>query len=69
LGEIGFESFVRTETGLDAYIPLSGLSLGKVDLLLSEFPLEAEITYSCLEMEDKNWNEEWEKKLLPAGGY
>lgn len=64
LGEIGFESFVRTETGLDAYIPLSGLSLGKVDLLLSEFPLEAEITYSCLEMEDKNWNEEWEKNYF-----
>ncbi len=64
LGEIGFESFVQTETGLDAYIPLTGLSLDKVDLLLSEFPLEAKITYSCLEMEDKNWNEEWEKNYF-----
>lgn len=64
LGEIGFESFVRTETGLEAYIPLPDLSLGKVDRLLSGFPLEAEITYSCREMEDKNWNEEWEKNYF-----
>lgn len=64
LGEIGFESFVRTETGLEAYIPLPELSPEKVDLLLSGFPLEAEITYSCSEMEDKNWNEEWEKNYF-----
>jgi ribosomal protein L11 methyltransferase len=64
LGEIGFESFVRTETGLEAYIPLPDLSIEKVDQLLSVFPLEAEITYSCREMEDKNWNEEWEKNYF-----
>ncbi|SFL39290.1 50S ribosomal protein L11 methyltransferase [Proteiniphilum acetatigenes] len=64
LGEIGFESFVRTETGLEAYIPLPVLSLEKVDQLLSDFPLEAEITYSYSEMEDKNWNEEWEKNYF-----
>ncbi|WP_352422503.1 50S ribosomal protein L11 methyltransferase [Proteiniphilum sp.] len=64
LGEIGFESFVRTETGLDAYIPLPYLSPEKVDQLLSDFPLDAGITYSCYEMEDKNWNEEWEKNYF-----
>ncbi|RNC65378.1 50S ribosomal protein L11 methyltransferase [Proteiniphilum sp. X52] len=64
LGEIGFESFVRTETGLEAYIPLPVLSLEKVDQLLSDFPLAAEITYSHSEMEDKNWNEEWEKNYF-----
>lgn len=61
LGEIGFESFVTIETGLEAYIPMPDFSPGKVDQLLSDFPLEAEITYSYHEMEDKDWNEEWEK--------
>lgn len=61
LGGVGFESFVQTETGLEAYIPLGNLSLEKIDSLLSDFPLEAEIIYSYHEMEDKNWNEEWEK--------
>lgn len=64
LGEIGFESFVRTETGLEAYIPSQDLSLEKVEKLLSTFPLEAEITYLCVLMEDKNWNEEWEKNYF-----
>lgn len=64
LGEIGFESFVATETGLEAYIPLLKLSTQKIDQLLSDFPLEAGITYSCREMEDKNWNEEWEKNYF-----
>lgn len=64
LGEIGFESFIPVETGLEAYIPLRDLSLEQVDKLLSDFPLEAEITYSCQEMEDKNWNEEWEKNYF-----
>lgn len=61
LGEIGFESFVRTETGLEAYIPSDQLSPEKVDQLISDFPLEGKITYSSHKMEDKNWNEEWEK--------
>lgn len=64
LGEIGFESFVQTETGLEAYIPLPDLSLEKVDQLITAFPLDAEITYSCFLMEDKNWNEEWEKNYF-----
>lgn len=64
LGEIGFESFVQTETGLEAYIPSDYLSLEEVDQLLSDFPLDAKITYSCQEMEDKNWNEEWEKNYF-----
>lgn len=64
LGEIGFESFVATERGLEAYIPLPEISLEKIDQLLSDFPLEAGITYSCHEMEDKNWNEEWEKNYF-----
>ncbi|WP_298651685.1 50S ribosomal protein L11 methyltransferase [uncultured Proteiniphilum sp.] len=64
LGEIGFESFVQIETGLEAYIPLPDFLPEQVDQLLSDFPLEAEITYYFREMEDKNWNEEWEKNYF-----
>ncbi|WP_294079718.1 50S ribosomal protein L11 methyltransferase [Proteiniphilum sp. UBA5384] len=61
LGEIGFESFIRTEAGVDAYIPGGMFSLVEVDRLLSDFPLKGKITYSCHKMEDRNWNEEWEQ--------
>ncbi|MDR0421691.1 MAG: 50S ribosomal protein L11 methyltransferase [Proteiniphilum sp.] len=64
LGEIGFESFVRTDTGLEAYIPSPALSREKVDGLLADFPLAAEISYSCREMEDRNWNEVWERNYF-----
>lgn len=61
LGDIGFESFVSTESGVEAYIPASDFSSEKIDGLLRDFPLEAVIGYSVKRMEDKNWNEEWEK--------
>lgn len=64
MGEIGFETFVQTETGVDAYVPLSAFSLEKVDQVLSDFPIEGKITYTYRKMEDKNWNEEWEKNYF-----
>lgn len=61
LGEIGFNSFVANDAGLEAYIPSMDLSFEQIDQILSDLPLDAVITYTSREMEDKNWNEEWEK--------
>jgi len=61
LGEIGFDSFVPTEVGLDAYVLDSAFDESKLKNLLSDFPLEAEIEYKVTQIESKNWNEEWEK--------
>jgi Ribosomal protein L11 methylase len=64
LAEIGFESFVPGGKELDAYVPADLFSVQKLDVLLSDFPVEAVITYACNEIEDKNWNEEWEKNYF-----
>lgn len=64
LGEIGFESFLQNEIGLEAYVPKEKFSSQKVDQLISKFPMEVNITYSFEEIEDKNWNEEWEKNYF-----
>ncbi len=64
LAEIGFESFVRGEKALEAYIPLSLFSPEKTQEVLSSFPLEVVIDYSVNTMEEKNWNEEWEKNYF-----
>lgn len=61
LGEIGFESFVATEMGLDAYIQSSLYHEEELKDLLENFPVEARITYTANEVVAKNWNEEWEK--------
>ena len=61
LGEIGFESFVTTETGVDAYIQSDLFEEEQLIDLISNFPVEAAITYKTNEVVAKNWNEEWEK--------
>jgi len=64
LAEIGFESFVSQEEGLEAYVPASLFSADLIDELLSNFPMKAVISWRSNEMEDKNWNEEWEKNYF-----
>jgi ribosomal protein L11 methyltransferase len=65
LGYLGFESFVEEEDGITAYIPAEEYEddlLAGVHILQSE---EFQITYSKGEIEQVNWNEEWEKNFSP----
>lgn len=64
LAEIGFESFVRGEDALEAYIPRPLFSLSALQQVLTDLPLEVEISYAIHTLEDKNWNEEWEKNYF-----
>ncbi len=65
LGFAGFESFVETEEGVTAYIQKEAWNesiLEDVQILNSD---EFEITYTSEEIEQTNWNEEWEKNFSP----
>ncbi|MDX1314150.1 MAG: 50S ribosomal protein L11 methyltransferase [Eudoraea sp.] len=64
LAELGFDSFVETESGLQAYIPKEEIApdLGDIGILSSP---EFEITYKCTEVAPVNWNETWEKNFDP----
>lgn len=64
LGEIGFESFVDNEDGITAYIQGDLFDSNNIESILADFPLESKITYSHKQIEDKNWNEEWEKNYF-----
>ncbi len=64
LGEIGFDSFVSTLEGLNGYIIKSAFKEDKLKELLEEFPFEAIINYKVIQVETKNWNEEWEKNFF-----
>ena len=64
LGEIGFESFVTTTSGLDAYIPLKDFDEAATNEKISDFPFQVEIRYEKEILQDKNWNEEWEKHFF-----
>lgn len=65
LGYAGFESFVETNSGLQAYIQKEDWSediLDDVYILNSD---EFEISYSKKEIAKVNWNAEWEKSFFP----
>ncbi len=65
LGYAGFESFVETENGISAYIQKEDWNehiLEEINILDSE---EFKIEYTFSEIEQINWNEEWEKNFDP----
>jgi len=65
LGYAGFESFVETEEGVTAYIQKEEWSetiLDDIQILNSD---EFEISFSFEDIEQTNWNEEWEKNFTP----
>ncbi|WP_010181583.1 50S ribosomal protein L11 methyltransferase [Aquimarina agarilytica] len=65
LGAVGFESFVETETGVNAYIQEKDWNptiLEDIYVLGSD---EFSISYVQEEIEQVNWNEEWEKNFEP----
>jgi len=65
LGYAGFESFVETEEGVTAYIQKEEWNdkiLEYIDILKSD---EFNISYTFEEIEQTNWNEEWEKNFNP----
>jgi ribosomal protein L11 methyltransferase len=64
LGEIGFDSFVKSEESVNAYIHESNFDEVKLKDLLADFPFEASIDYKVTQIEAKNWNEEWEKNYF-----
>lgn len=61
LGDAEFESFVSTDKGLDAYIQTKSINEETINKLIASFPFEATISYTKELLENKNWNEEWEK--------
>lgn len=65
LGEKPFESFMDTDNGVTAYIQKQFWTddvLEGIQILASP---EFEISYTVEEIEQVNWNEEWEKNFEP----
>ncbi len=65
LGEVGFESFVENENGVEAFIQKTDWNehlLNDIYVLNSG---EFQISYEMQEIEQTNWNSEWEKNFNP----
>jgi ribosomal protein L11 methyltransferase len=66
LVEIGYDSFQETDTGLDAYIDQELFTEKILQEIIAKYSSMEPIPYSFGLLEDKNWNEEWEKNFQPV---
>ena len=65
LGELEFESFIETEEGISAYIQKDSWNENILeDIYILQNP-EFKISYTIEDIEQVNWNEEWEKNFNP----
>lgn len=65
LGELPFDSFIETENGFSAYIPKENWNENILeDVYILSNP-EFKISFTIEEIEQKNWNAEWEKNFDP----
>lgn len=65
LGEKEFESFTETETGIAAFIQKKNWDVTILDDIRILQSQEFVIDYTYEEIEQVNWNEEWEKNFNP----
>lgn len=71
LAEIGFDSFVETENGFEAFIPANTFSEVNLNTVLETFSGDYSFEVKSEFIADQNWNKEWEKnyfKPLVIGG-
>jgi len=59
LAEGPYESFVDTKEGVKAYVPEDQFDRHFLEVTAETFPLP--LKYTVAEMEDRDWNAEWEK--------
>jgi len=64
--DIGFESFVDENKGFCGYVPQNVFSICDLEKCIfcfyNEYPDLTIITYNYKKIEQKNWNEKWEKE-------
>lgn len=66
LADLGFESFVTEDESVKAYVQMDLFDNDELNNAINNFPIEGveQITYTFKEVEDRNWNEEWEKNYF-----
>ncbi|TAE39493.1 MAG: 50S ribosomal protein L11 methyltransferase [Runella slithyformis] len=65
LGELGYESFVETDSGFLAYIQQDMFDEAALLDLQTQYQDTVPLAYATQEIAPKNWNEEWERNYEP----
>lgn len=65
LNEINFDSYEENENELVAYIKEEDLNLSDLESVLGSMEILEGLEYEISDLENKNWNEEWENSFQP----
>lgn len=65
LAELGFESFVETDEGLNAYIVDADFDEKALQEIIAKYAGQTAIAYEVSSLEKRNWNAEWEREYEP----
>lgn len=65
LAELGFESFVETDEGLNAYITEPDFDEKALQEIIAKYAGQTAIAYEVSTLEKRNWNAEWERGYEP----
>lgn len=66
LGELPFESFEETETGVAGYVPQKQFDHAQLAATLHEAGLTESISFKTSLIPDQNWNAVWESNFEPV---
>ncbi len=66
LDQLGFDSFLEEDKVLSAYIEEQNLDVEALKQLKNRLSAEISFEYEIGKLEEKNWNEEWEKNYEPV---
>lgn len=65
LADIGYDSFWEHETGFEAYIEEDKINEELLEEVLNRYKADSEVSYNLQNIEEKNWNVEWETHFEP----
>jgi ribosomal protein L11 methyltransferase len=65
VAEAGFDTFLETETGFEAYCEQEKFDAQSLSALKEKYSFVSPLLFSFDKVEKQNWNEEWEKNLQP----
>ncbi|HEX4887796.1 MAG TPA: 50S ribosomal protein L11 methyltransferase [Luteibaculaceae bacterium] len=65
LADFGFESFEETTGGFHAWGQVELVNRDEVTHFLQGYTTDASLTFEWEELEDQNWNAEWERNFQP----
>lgn len=64
MAEIGFDSFVETDNGFEAYIPEPNFNKETLNVVLKAYENDFDFVVETEHIADRNWNKEWEKNYF-----